>query len=148
MIPSTSPAYGFEPQRQRTPIILDDIPEICHDLDWLATAMHARNAKFYNDLTTGDPIPDNATTRLSKLMLIVTEVAEIAEGARKGTNDSHLPQFTSEEVECADVLIRLFDYAGWRRLRLGEAFWAKLEYNRTRADHTDEARRAVGGKKI
>jgi NTP pyrophosphatase (non-canonical NTP hydrolase) len=126
----------------------EDVPEICQNLDWLAIALHARNAHFYRDLETGEPTPDNPTTRLSKLMLIVSEVAECAEGARKGIPDSHLPQFSNEEVEAADALIRLFDYAGWRNLRLGEAFWAKLEYNRTRQDHTDAARKAPGGKKI
>lgn len=139
----------FEPPRQYTGILLPRAcPEICSDLDWLAAALHGRNAHFYRDLDTGAPIPDNATVRLSKLALVVSEVAEAMEGARKGTQDSHLPEFTSEEVEIADAFIRLFDYAGWRHLRLGEAFWAKLEYNRTRQDHTDEARRGQFGKKI
>lgn len=124
------------------------VPHVCRELDWLAIALHGRNQHFYRDLDTGKPIPDNATTRLSKLMLVVSEVAEASEGARKGIPDSHLSQFTSEEVEIADTFIRLFDYAGWRKLRLGEAFWAKLEYNRTRQDHTDEARRSKFGKKI
>lgn len=143
-----TPEYGFERPRQDTGVILDEIPDVCKDLDWLATALHGRNAHFYRDLDTGEQIPDNATVRLSKLALIHSEVAEASEGARKGIPDSHLPQFTSEEVEIADTFIRLFDYAGWRKLRLGEAFWAKLEYNRTRQDHTDEARRSQFGKKI
>jgi NTP pyrophosphatase (non-canonical NTP hydrolase) len=117
-------------------------------LNEIASGLHRRNAHFYRDLDTGEPIPDNATVRLSKLMLIVSEIAEASEGARKGIPDKHLPQFSNEEVEMADALIRLFDYAGWRKLKLGEAFWAKLEYNRTREDHTDEARRGVHGKKI
>lgn len=126
----------------------DGVPVACRDLDLMATALHARNSHFYKNVETGEPLPDDVPTRLTKHMLMVSEIAEMTEGVRKGIPDSHLPQFTSEEVEMADLLIRAFDYAGWRRLRLGEAFWAKLEYNRTRQDHTDEARRAQFGKKI
>ena len=46
------------------------------------------------------------------------------------------------------MLIRAFDYAGGHSLRLAEAFVAKLEYNRTRADHKRENRLKLGGKAI
>jgi len=52
------------------------------------------------------------------------------------------------EVELADALIRIFDYAGEYNLDLGGAFIEKLEYNRTREDHTHAARLGPNGKKF
>lgn len=85
-----------------------------------------------------------------KLMLIVTELGELLEGVRKtpGAPDSHIPEFTNEEVELADAVIRAMNYATDRHLRLAEALVAKNEYNRTRHDHTPAARAAEGGKKF
>jgi len=82
------------------------------------------------------------------IALMHSELSEALEGIRKGAQDEHLPEFTSEEIELADSLIRHFDYAGARQLRLGEAFVAKLLYNANRADHKPEARAAAGGKKF
>ncbi len=127
---------------------MTNIPTLCQNLELLASICHFRNRHFYRDIDTDEPLPDTIEARLTKHMLMVTEIAELTEGTRKNLQDSHLPQFKSEEVELADLLIRAFDYAGWRKLRLGEAFWEKLEYNRTRQDHTNEARRGVHGKKI
>lgn len=81
-----------------------------------------------------------------KMALIHSEVSESLEGLRKGKADEHCPEFTSEEVEMADAVIRIADYAGARRLRLGEALVAKMAYNAVRPDHKAEARAAEGGK--
>ena len=43
-----------------------------------------------------------------------------------------IPGFTMVEEEVADCILRLFDFAGLHRLRLGEAVLAKHDYNRTR----------------
>lgn len=85
-----------------------------------------------------------------KLMLIVSELGELLEGVRKtpGAADNHIPEFTNEEAELADVVIRAMNYATDRNLRLAEAIVAKNEFNRTRADHKPEARLAAGGKKF
>lgn len=45
-------------------------------------------------------------------MLFVSEVAEAMEGERKNLMDDKLPHRRMAEVEIADVLIRVFDYAG------------------------------------
>jgi hypothetical protein len=63
--------------------------------------------------------------------------SEIAEdtcrcGGRKNEHplmDIHCPTFTSEEVEAADIFIRLLEYSYAFKLRIGEAIVAKHEYN-------------------
>jgi NTP pyrophosphatase (non-canonical NTP hydrolase) len=106
---------------------------------------HEANAHFYQDLATGARIERNPGEMLA---LIHSEVSEMLEGVRKGGADKHLPHRRVEEVEAADVLIRLLDYCAYRKLDLGGAFVEKFNYNRTRQDHTREARLAEGGKKF
>ena len=52
-----------------------------------------------------------------------------------------------EEVELADTVIRIMDYAGRWGLDIGGAIMEKLEYNKNRADHKIENRK-LGGKKF
>lgn len=82
------------------------------------------------------------------LTLIHSEVSEALEGFRKDLNDDHLPHRKMAEVELADAVIRIFDLAGREGFDLGGAIWEKLEYNRFRADHKQENRQKVGGKKF
>lgn len=84
----------------------------------------------------------------TKIALIHSEVSEMLEGLRKGGRDDHLPGRSMEEVEAADVFIRLADYCGARRIDLAGAVNEKLRYNQQRADHKPEVRAASGGKKI
>lgn len=74
------------------------------------------------------------------LMLIVSEISEAMEGARKDLMDDHLPHRKMLEVELADAMIRIFDTAGKYDLDLGGAMFEKLKYNLTRADHQPENR--------
>lgn len=103
----------------------------------------ARQAGWWTDIRTGQPLTPNVG---EKLMLIVSEVAEAMEGHRKSRNDDHLPNRPMIEVELADALIRICDLAGGLDLDLGGAVRDKLAYNAQRADHKVSARLAVGGK--
>lgn len=78
----------------------------------------------------------------------VSEVAEAMEGARKDLMDDHLPNRKMEEVELTDAVIRILDYAGGFNLDLQGAFEEKMAYNKTRADHSIESRKAANGKKF
>jgi NTP pyrophosphatase (non-canonical NTP hydrolase) len=84
-----------------------------------------------------------------KLMLATGELGETLEAVRKNIDkDDHCPQFSAEEVEIADAMLRLMNYATDRNLRLAEAMIAKQEYNRTRHDHSKEARASEHGKRF
>lgn len=83
-----------------------------------------------------------------KIALIHSEVSEALEGIRKDKMDEHLPHRKSVEVEMADAVIRIFDFAGSYGLDLGGAMEEKMAYNAQRADHKRENRAAAGGKKF
>lgn len=74
-----------------------------------AKECHKANIRWWQDPATGEPIERD---KGELLMLMISEVAECMEGERKGKMDDHLPHRRSAEVELADLLIRIFDYAG------------------------------------
>lgn len=130
-----------------TPVTADDISEGTLTLGFLSAACHQRSLEsgFYTDLETGKRKDRNLPEMIS---LMHSELSEMLEGVRKGKADDHLPNRSSEEVEMADLLIRAFDYIGYRNLDIAGAIREKMAYNAVRADHTLEARRAAGGKKF
>lgn len=68
-----------------------------------------------------------------RIALIASETGELTEATRHVTQPSeHIPEFTAEEEEAADILIRLFDLSGFCGWRLGGAVEAKLAFNSTR----------------
>lgn len=81
-------------------------------------------------------------------MLIVSEIAEAMEGERKNLQDDKLPHRKMAEVELADALIRIFDYAGGMNYDLAGALIEKLAYNAQREDHKLENRLKADGKKF
>ena len=114
------------------------------DLTDLADEVHQKNLTWWHDPVTGKPLARN---KGELLMLIVSEIAECMEGERAQKRDEHLPQFSNAEVELADALIRIFDYAGAFGYDIEGAFRAKLEYNAKRLDHQPDERVKEGGKK-
>lgn len=117
-------------------------------LNRIASNIHRLNQRWYVDPVTGAPRQFSLEIAATKLALIHSEVSETLEGLRKGLQDSHLPHRSAEEVELADTLIRIFDYAAWRHMDIASAVAEKLAYNEQRADHKPEARAAAGGKKF
>jgi hypothetical protein len=126
-------------------------------LNTLCDQIYAMNVKagWYRNPQTGRKIDRNP---MEMLMLIVTEVAEGAEGFRKDLKDTHLPHHMMLTVEMADTLIRIFELIGYIRanperfpeykgLDLGRAFGEKIYYNGQRADHKLTNRAQPGGKK-
>lgn len=113
-------------------------------LNTLAAEIHELNKKWWIDLESGKPLNRNVA---EMLMLTVSELSEAMEGHRKVLMDDKLPHRFMIEVELADALIRIFDMGAGLGLDLGGALVEKLEYNKTRADHSREGRLAVGGKK-
>ena len=67
-----------------------------------------------------------------KLSLIHSELSEALEAHRKDQPSEHLPSFHGVEEELADALIRILDLAGKYNCRLGDAVFAKLNFNLNR----------------
>ena len=91
---------------------------------------------------------DNPREKGTLLMLVVSEIAEAMEGERKDLMDDHLPHRKMAEVELADAVIRILDYACAFGYDVEGAIEEKLEYNKHRADHKRENRAKAGGKKF
>lgn len=129
---------------------VDELNYHIKGLDLISTKLHLDNqrAGWWNDPATGELLKDNPYVLATKLALVHSEVSEALEGLRKGGMDDKLPQYTNEEVEIADIFIRLFDYCGARDINIGEIIQAKLDFNKQRADHKVENRIKRGGKKF
>jgi NTP pyrophosphatase (non-canonical NTP hydrolase) len=112
-----------------------DLQGICHS--------DAVRGGWWHDVHTKEPIERD---KGGLLCLIHSEVSEAMEGERKGLMDDKLPHRKMAEVELADAIIRICDYAGASNFDLGAAIAEKLEYNRTRDDHKPENRAKTGGK--
>lgn len=67
--------------------------------------------------------------------LMHSELSEALESMRKDffRADEHCPEFTNVEIELADCIIRILDYAESRELRIGPALLAKMAFNKTRS---------------
>lgn len=105
----------------------------------------AKRAGWWSDLATGEPKDRNDGELIA---LMHSELSEALEGLRKSRNDDHLPHRRQVEVELADTLIRIFDYAGARGLDLSGALVEKLAYNQSRSGHKIENRAQADGKKF
>ena len=77
----------------------------------------------------GTPELDNIPT---KLMLIVSEIAEAMEAHRKSLSSEHIPGHTGLEEELADAVIRIMDLGYMLDLDLADAIIAKDKFNMTR----------------
>lgn len=95
-------------------------------IDLLAKQINnnATRKGFWDDAS---PLAEN-----EKLLLIHSEISELVEDRRKEIHTApseKITQFTREEEEMADVIIRALDYAAQRGMRIGGAILAKHNYN-------------------
>lgn len=122
-------------------------PELALLVTQLQNRIHQQNVDmgWWSDLKTGERIQRNTG---DLLLLVITEISEAYEGYRKDLMDDHLPHRKMEEVELADAIIRIMDYAGSKGYELGPTILEKVAYNRKRADHKPENRAMPGGKKL
>lgn len=112
-------------------------------LNDLARECHAANQTWWHDPSTGERLHRN---KGELLCLIHSEISECMEGERKNLMDNKLPHRKMAEVELADVLIRVFDYAGAFGYDLDGAVAEKRAYNAQRVDHKVESRLRANGK--
>jgi NTP pyrophosphatase (non-canonical NTP hydrolase) len=115
------------------------------NLNTLAAQVHEANIKWWQNMETGEPIKRNKGEMLA---LIHSEISECLEGERKDLMDDKLPHRKMAEVELADTVIRILDYAAGFGYDIQGAFEEKMEYNRHREDHKHEARKIAGGKQF
>ena len=112
-------------------------------LNQLAGIIHKGNHKWWHD-KNGQPLQRN---KGELLCLIHSEISEAMEGERKDLMDDKLPHRKMAEVELADALIRILDYAAGFGYDISGAVYEKLQYNAVREDHKHEAREQANGKK-
>jgi hypothetical protein len=91
--------------------------------------INAVNHGFYGNTNENGSVNLANINKGERIALMHSELSEALEGIRKDLKDEHLPEFTSEEVELADCMIRILDHAEAFGLRLFEALIAKHEYN-------------------
>lgn len=130
-------------------MLLHDDEEMTGD-EQLAAALNVLANDIHDDSVSAGwwDDGDDKYVLATKLMLVVSEVAEAMEGLRKDQWDDHLPHRKMVEVEVADALIRLLDFATALDMNIGSTVMEKLEYNRNRLDHKQETRQAAGGKQF
>lgn len=68
-----------------------------------------------------------------RIALMHEELSEALSAARHGDPpDDHIPEYTGQEAELADCIIRIMDYAHENKLRVADAIIVKMNYNRSR----------------
>lgn len=124
LIPPELSPEQVEKKRENVKAELKAIEEQIHEsFDILSALIHDWFflQGFWESSNTGE-----------KLMLMCSEVAEAMEADRKDLPSDKIEGFTGVEEELADVIVRVFDFAGRHNLRLSAAFLAKMEMNLSR----------------
>jgi NTP pyrophosphatase (non-canonical NTP hydrolase) len=109
----------------------------CHDA--------AVKAGWWNDIKTGESLRGKRNVG-EAIALMHSELSEALEAHRKDLNDDKITDRKGLEVELADCVIRILDFAGGFDLDIAGAVVDKLAYNAKREDHKPENRAKEGGK--
>ena len=117
---------------------ISELQTLCHN--------NSKAAGWYTDLKTGLPLEPSMEVKGLKISLIHSEISEALEGERKNLMDDHIPTRKMAEVELADAIIRILDYAGFVGYDVEGAIIEKIAYNQYRPDHKIENRVLEGGK--
>jgi len=101
-------------------------------IDAVAADVHRANVEkgFFADRDS-----NHANDLIAMLGLIMREASEAMESVREPgapPMSDKIPDFTNEEEELADTIIRCLDYCDFRQLRIGAAISAKRAFNKTR----------------
>lgn len=138
------------------PCSLDHINDVIDDVEYtqrtynyitnLANQVHMIHVSigWWHD-SNGQPLDRNVGELIA---LTHSEVSEWMEGERKDLMDDKLPHRKMAEVEIADAIIRMLDFAGAAGYDVGGAIAEKLKFNLHREDHKRENREAEGGKQF
>ena len=123
------------------------ISDLADAIAGIQKIVHGLNvhAGWWTDLETGLPKDRNDG---ELICLMHSELSEAMEGVRKNLMDDKLPHRKMVEVELADTIIRILDYAGGRKLDVAGALIEKLAFNTCRPDHKIDSRKAADGKKF
>ncbi len=89
-------------------------------------------AKGANDTNLSKGFDNSKTDDLVLHALIHSEIAEATEAVRKNKMDDKIIEFTGQEAELADTVIRIMTMSAAKNLRVAEAIIAKMEYNKGR----------------
>lgn len=114
-------------------------------LNELSVACRLASDTWWRNPKTGRKIKRN---KAALLMLMVSELAECMEGERKDLMDDKLTHRRMAEVELADCIIRIMDYAGEYGFDIGGALVEKMRFNAIRKDHKPKSRTKKNGKKF
>lgn len=96
-------------------------------MDALAQEIHewARGKGFYDRERLGPFNVINVSLPSEKVALIMSEGAEVLEALRDEDRQN-------EAEECADIIIRVLDYAHWRGFSMDKEIGKKMDKNRER----------------
>ena len=116
-----------DPQARALYNLLHSPAIIKHAVDLLIDVAHTTSA--------ANGFWDDERNEGEAIALVHSELSEWLEGVREGNPpDDHLPEYRSSVTEMADVLVRVFDWAGGRSLPLADALLDKMAYNTGRGE--------------